>query len=187
MSQELFIYDVIQHGWEQEPKGYEANAKHVLSHLSKNLFKGFQNPEEVAAEIAPDSVMYALRLARWNCVEPIIGMDKLVVDNSHIGVVEKAAADFLDLPPHQVGYLAATVALARHVHGYDHDRMHESAIREQPQVVQEVGGLLLYSANLQADEMNFDLPQAFANRLGYLRDIFGIPEPEPGMYQLGFE
>lgn len=187
MSKELFVYDVVQHGWEQEPNGYEANAKHVLSHLAKNLFKDFNSRKVVAGEIAPDSVMYALRLARWNRVEPVIGVDQLIVDKSHADAAEEAATDFLGIPLHQVSYMAATAALARHVHGYDHARDRESAIRVQPQFVQEVGGLLLYSANLQAGQMHFDLSQTFVNRLGHLRNIFGIPEPEPGMYLFGSE
>ena len=43
---ELFVYDVTQKGWEQEPFGFTANAQHLLTHLVKDGFsKDFNDPE----------------------------------------------------------------------------------------------------------------------------------------------
>jgi len=65
----LYTYDVAQGAWEQEPNGFKANANHVLTHLAKSLVaKNFGDAHTNKTEIAPDSVQYALRLARWSSV-----------------------------------------------------------------------------------------------------------------------
>ena len=177
LSRELYVYDVLQQGWQQELKGYELNAKHTLTHLSKNFIKNFRDARVLAEEIAPDSVMYALRLARWNCVDPIITPGDMLVDNGHLQDAGSMAARFPGIPLHQAAYIAATTALGGHTHGFDHDEFHELTVTHQPYAVREIGGLLLYSASLQAEEASFDLPEAFSNRLANLRTHFGMPEP----------
>jgi hypothetical protein len=57
----LWVYDVSDQAWEQEPNGFEVNASHVLTHLSKALWsKDFSDSNVVRTEIAPDSLQYAL-------------------------------------------------------------------------------------------------------------------------------
>ena len=192
LSYELWLYDNAQHGWEQEPNGFEANAKHTLVHLSKNLVKDFSDETILAKEIAPDSVFYALRLARWNSVLPLVTAGQLEVEDTHLATTQATAERLPGLSLHQAGYIAATAALARHVHGYDHAKDLENTVAAQPPAVREVGGLLLYSAQLQAEQADFDLESACNNRLVRLRNLFGIAYPtvvetENGSQSLSFE
>jgi len=175
MTMELWLYDDVQHGWEQNPNGFEANAKHTLFHLTKNLVKDFADEQTLAEEIAPDSAMYALRLTRWNAIQPFVLATELSIEDTHVSVAETVAQRFSGIPLHQASYIAATSAVARHVHGYDHRDEYEETVAAQPELAKEAGGLLLYSAQLQAQQVGFDLEEAVYGRLSALRELFGIP------------
>lgn len=174
-ASKLWVYDVLQQAWEQEPNGFEANAHHVLTHLTRTLWnKDFKDEVTVKTEIAPDSLQFALRLIRWGELPP----HRLFAMNDPFGVIERATEQKnLDVPVHQVAFLQGTAILAEHLHALGHSSEREEAIKTRQSSVIGSGAVLMASAQYQAEEFGFDLIEAFDDRLAALRERFNIPDP----------
>jgi hypothetical protein len=178
-AEKLYVYDVEQGAWEQEPHGFEANAKHVLTHLAKDIVnKDFSSPELVQTAIAPDSMQYALRLGRWAGVEP---QDMLVSPGDEWNVRRLIARQVSrhrgSVIVHATAFAEAMGELASNLHDLDHASTREVAIASRQDAMRETGRLLVNSARLQAEGHQFDLMEAFDARLAHLRERFGIPQP----------
>ncbi|MEK7603129.1 MAG: hypothetical protein AAB459_02720 [Patescibacteria group bacterium] len=178
-AEKLRVYDVDQKGWEQEPNGFVANARHVLAHLVKDLAtKDFTDEVLVRTAIAPDSVQYSLRLLRWGRVDvkrlANIANGPLLADSyitaRHVNTSKKM------IPFNRV--LRATGYLAQNLHDLDHEQEKGVAEEQRQDAVLRAAGLLAISALSQAGAFNFDLVEAFDTRLASLRERFGIPDPE---------
>lgn len=176
MDEQLRVYDVDQHGWEQEGMGFDANATHVLLHLIKaKIDKNFADPEVVQTELAPDAIQYGLRLGRWADQTPSQLADAQAepLQQFHQELVA----------PHTptIGRPAmreAIATLARHLHDRGHAKTEAGALTNRPAVARTAAGLLLVCASLQADAFGFSLPDAFDARLAALRKRFGIAPPK---------
>jgi len=175
MRQKLDYYDVVQHGWEQEHNGFEANAKHVLAHLTKDLMsKNYVQEHQVRTEIAPDLLQHGLRLQRWAGIEPgalpvewrdsRANTDKI---KHHLGGLSTQVAILLE----------ANAVLANNMHALDHQKDRPAAEASRYESIGRASGLLICSAEFQAELFNFDLCQAFDDRLAALRKRFKIPQP----------
>jgi hypothetical protein len=175
IDRELNIYDVVRGGWEHEEMGYEFNANHVLKHLARDISrKDFYDPTTVETQIAPDSLQYAFRLARWtglrrDLLEPRVETGDQILDFAslrRIGTNRVAAHEL------------ALSQLADHLHAFDHVDSRKEGLGERLLAAKNVGRLLVYSAGSSAHEFGFNLRSTFTNRLIELRDRFDIPQPE---------
>lgn len=174
-AEKLRVYDVIQGGWEHDPDPYLVNASHILLHLSKGMTaKSFADPDTSANSIAPDHMQHALRLGRWiDC--PV---DDLIPTNEQKHVTEELAQSFGSMPMHQVAAIEASATLASNLHDLDHDSSQMKGEGSVPLTAMRASRFLLYSVELQAEEHDFDMFEAFDARLANLRERFDIPEPE---------
>lgn len=175
MAEKLHVYDVDQGAWEQEGNGFEANARHVLTHLAKDVVgKDFTDVDLVRGAIAPDSIQYALRLSRWAGV----GVSEIV----EVTEVEEIARDFVEmdrvgLPWGFPSFAGAVNILAQNLHDIDHAKTREDALRGTYDAMRSTSRLLVNSASIQSHQHGFSLVDAFDARLATLRNRFGIPEP----------
>ncbi len=165
LAEKLFSYDVIQNAWEHERRGFEINARHVLTHLAKDLVgKQFTSSYEAQTAIAPDCMQYALRLCRWAHIAPRLMFDADCNDAS------------LETE-HFVAFAKATGVLAENLHDLDHKTTNNGAILQRTDMVKKTASLLMRCAQLQSKQYGFDLIQAFDQRLACLRERYGIPHP----------
>lgn len=182
LAGKLKIYDVMQGGWEQEDRSFIANATHVLTHLSKDIVdKDFGDPSLVESAIAPDALMYAIRLGRWTRQEA----DVLLPTVETYARVDELAdrLSLSSLPTNRLSFMEATATVARHLHDTGHSNSRELVKEERESMAQSAGGFLVQCANLQAEQYDINLVEAFDARLSSLRERFGIPElpaPEQG-------
>jgi hypothetical protein len=178
MNGQLQVYDVDQQGWEQEGRGFDANATHVLLHLIKaEADKSFADAEVVQTELAPDAAQYALRLGRW------AGLRPTQLHGAQAELLPRFQQELLVPHTLMVGRAAlreAVTVMARNLHDRGHAKTEAAALADQPASAQTAAGLLLVCANLQADVFGFSLPAAFTARLAGLRERFGIPQPDGG-------
>lgn len=177
LAEKLRVYDVTQGAWEHEPNSFEANARHVLTHLSKDLVgKDFSDIDLVRGAIAPDSVQYALRLSRWASV-----------DTSEIANITQKEEDLrdiaqdglVDLPWGFASFAGAVGVLAQNLHDFDHANTKEKAIIDTFNSMRSASRLLINSASIQSYQYGFPIIEAFDARLTTLRNRFDIPEPAP--------
>ncbi len=160
----LYIYDVEQKGWEQEPNSFTANAAHTLTHLVKDGHrKDFVNAELASKAIAPDNLMYALRFIRWGNLD----------SNEVLGLAKKQESS----NPKWL-HAEAVSCLAELLHEEDHASAREQAISERVKKLAGLTALLVASADAHARECNVRLEHAFRDRLQGLRVRFNIPEVE---------
>src|SRR3989344_8062446 len=171
-AEKLKFYDVNQHGWEQEPNGFKANAEHVLTHLDQDVIrKDFYDPEVVLSAIAPDSLQYSFRLMRWTR-QPLHTLEYRDSTNEHI----KESADRLRIPNlARVARMASAGNLASHLHNLGHNNERQSARATRKESMSRVAAMLITSAELQAEQYDFDPIEAFNTRLSFLRQRYGIP------------
>jgi len=177
MNESLRVYDVVQGVWEQEPNGPEANMRHVLTHLSKDLIgKDFTDKELVRTAIAPDSVAYGLRLGRWADLET----SELV----HMTAVEEDARNQAEsglpqLPNGFASFAGGMSILAQYLHELDHEKTRsDMQTRFATQTTMtSAARLLINSASIQSFQYGFTLVDAFEARLDSLRTRFKVPKP----------
>ena len=163
----LYVYDVEQQGWEQEPNGIQANLAHTLTHLVKDAYrKDFLSPQLVEEAIAPDNLMYALRLVRWGNL-PLSDVLKDPVSKRTQG--DESAWDF---------HAQASDTIADLIHEEDHTSSREGAVAQSSGKLNKAASLLISSAQRQSTDYGFDLEKSFMERLGQLRIRFNIPEPK---------
>lgn len=171
----LYTYDVTQGAWEQEPNGFEANAKHVLSHLVKDLItKDFNDPETVREEIAPDSLQYALRFARWADLSPT----DIAYQERDKKIVDSTVTKLGGVATHFAAFAEGAGTLARNLHDLDHASKRVEALEWRRPFMMVTSRMLMLSADLASETFDFDLVEAFDTRLAVLRVRFDIPEPE---------
>lgn len=174
-DRELFTYDVVQAGWEQEQNGFTANAEHMLMHLVKDGFrKDFSDQELVINSIAPDNLMYALRIARWagsispkKLVTPIY--DFMSFDYNFSPNFDK------DSNMAYAAHRAATDTLADLVHEESHASSAEAARPERINKALRCSRFLVASCEFHLEDFEFNLRESFVNRLSHLRERFSIP------------
>ncbi len=176
-AEQLHVYDVDQGAWEQEPNGFEANVGHVLTHLAKDLTgKNFNDRVLVRSAIAPDSIQYGLRLARWSRINiaDLVDMDEAEED---IRAEVENGFDSNELPFGFASFAGAMRTLAVHLHDINHESTREGALSNRPASMLSAARLLIDSASIQSFQFDFSLEEAFDARLSFLRDRFGIPHP----------
>ena len=179
ISERLYVYDVVQGGWEQEPNGFEANVAHVLTHLAKDLSgKDFTDPKTIKESIAPDSVQYGLRLSRWANIS-VEDIDPKADGDPNL---ERIASGLGHASLSLAAYSAGMGELASQLHdrGHKSDRVN-AILRRSPQM-KMASSMLIYSANLYAEQYDFDLEKAFDTRLAGLRVRFRISEPDEQLF-----
>ncbi len=175
LAEKLYVYDVEQGGWEQEPNGIRSNMEHVLTHLAKDITgKDFNDKHTVRTAIAPDLLQYGLRFRRWAGLKP----EEVLPTDEQVHTTQSLESRFSGIPMHQVVYFEAVATTARGLHDLGHDKERAVAEANLPLVALNAARLLIYSAQLQSEQYDFDLVESFANRLTTLRKRFGIPQPE---------
>lgn len=158
----LYIYDVEQQGWEQEPNGIQANLAHTLTHLVKDAYrKDFLNSQLVQEAIAPDNLMYALRFVRWGSLPLLEVLKDSLSDRSAQDLHAEASDTIADL-----------------LHEEDHRSSREGAVAQRNNKLNKAASLLISSAQKQSAEYGFDLEKSFMERLRQLRIRFNIPDPK---------
>jgi hypothetical protein len=178
LAERLRVYDVDQAAWEQEPNGFEANASHVLTHLAKDLVgKNFADANLVRTAIAPDSVQYGLRLARWSGI-PVADLVRVTGVEEDIRNEVEESFDFRKLPWGFASFAGGMRTLAIHLHDIDHQSERDDAMRYMHTSMRSASRLLINSASIQAHQLDFSLTNAFNDRLAFLRNRFGIPQPQ---------
>jgi hypothetical protein len=175
LAHKLHVYDIDQGAWEQEGNGFEANARHVLTHLAKDVVtKDFSDEDLVRGAIAPDSIQYALRLSRWAGVET----DEILELTQKEEDIRDTAEDGLrDLPWGYASFAGAVGVLAGNLHDLDHASARDGAVRGTHKAMRSASRLLLNSASIQSYQYGFSITEAFDNRIAVLRRRFSIPEP----------
>lgn len=174
LTEELRVYDVDQGGWEHENEGLVFNSMHVLKELVRARRKDVLDPLIVEGDLAPDSVQYALRFGRWADIDigqmlPTTDTDMEADSHSGLNKYHKTRLG---------GWALAEIKLADFTHMLDHASERDKAISTAPNSLAKVSRFLLYFAESSADEFDFDLADAFRNRLTGLRERFEIPEPD---------
>lgn len=173
-NRRLRAYDVDQRGWEQEPNGFTANTSHILTHMVMTLAsKDFTDPVVVRTDIAPDSVMHALRLLRWANLGPLDAIHETTL----IGEANNLAKRFGRVGLSTALFIEANGILATHIQDLGHQSTRERAVDNTKTAISKVSGRLINSAQRQAKSHGFNLVEAFDARLVQLRERFGIPEP----------
>ncbi|MEI9914456.1 MAG: hypothetical protein WDN66_05855 [Candidatus Saccharibacteria bacterium] len=148
---------------EQEGNGFEANTRHVLTHLAKDVaLKDFSDPELVETEIAPDAVQYALRLGRWSGVRT---SDMTELTEKEDAVVDSIYSRMESLPFGLAPYIGAMGILAKNLHDSDHKKDREVALGRTYGDMRSASRLLVYAATTQAHQLGFGLVSAFDKRL----------------------
>ena len=177
LAEKLFVFDVVQGAWEHEAKGPGANARHVLTHMTKSLItKDFLNPEVVRDEIAPDSLQYALRFGRWINLG-VVEITKLTNKEERARSGAEMNIGY-DTPWGFPSFVGATGLLAGHLHDLDHKSTRAASRLKTPEMLRSVARLLFNSASIQAFQFGFELDDAFDARLATLRTRFEIPNPQ---------
>ena len=178
LAEKLRVYDVVQGAWEQEPNGFEANAGHVLTHLAKDIVgKNFNDPELVRTAIAPDSLQYGLRLARWSGI-PVAGLVSVTMEEEHTRSGVERSMDYRKLPWGFASFAGGMQTLAQHLHEVGHKSTRDEAVYHTQASMRSASRLLINSASIQAHQLGFSFTGAFDDRLAFLRNRFGIPEPQ---------
>lgn len=169
------MYDVVQAGWEQEQNGFTPNAEHLLTHLVKDGFrKDFSDQELVLSSIAPDNLMYALRIARW---AGSISPKKLVTPvYDFMSIDGNTSPNYgTDANRALASHRAATDTLADLIHDESHASTTEVAKSERINKALRCSRFLVASCEFHLEDFEFDLRESFENRLSHLRERFGIP------------
>lgn len=175
-ADKLYVYDVLQKGWEQEPNGAHANAMHVLTHLTKDLVrKDFGDKQTVQEEIVPDAIQYAIRLARWSNSDVEDLVPKV---NGPEGVAIHAAKQLGGMITSAAAWAEAAGYLASNLHDIDHANKRESAVTRQAGSMIAAGQMLITCAELASEQYSVNSIEAFDSRLSQLRERFGIPQPD---------
>lgn len=176
-SEKLRVYDVEQRAWEQEPNGFVANASHVLTHLTKDLLgKNFDDKDLVRTAIAPDSLQYGLRLARWSGIHVADLVSMTMVEEEIRSQVEESL-NYSKLPWGFASFAGGVRVLSMHLHDLGHIKEKDRALLARQDAMRSASRLLIDSASIQAHQSGFPLSKAFDNRLASLRERFGIPQP----------
>jgi hypothetical protein len=174
-AEKLYVYDVEQRGWEQEGRGFEVNAHHVLTHLVKeSLNKNFSDPDVVSGEIAPDAMQYAIRLGRWSGLET---SDLMPYAKGARYIAEHAGLRVGTVPVHWAAHAEAAGKLASNLHDLGHVAIREEAVGNRGGSMIYVARQLITCAEVAAETYGFDPLVAFDDRLAQLRERFGIPQP----------
>lgn len=175
-NSKLFVYDVSQRGWEQEPNGFEANIRHTLTHLAKDAFrKNFGDASLVQDAIAPDNLMYALRIARWGNVLP----KQIVASDTSAQIATSKKLEYFNSLPESLGtHLTAIDAVADLIHEEDHTSSNQEALANRFNKVLYASRLLIMSVNQQIEQFDFNIEDSLDSRLFELRTRFKIPQPE---------
>jgi hypothetical protein len=170
----LLAYDVVDKGWEHERKAPKFNLTLVLKHLARDLVtEHFDMELAVRPRIAPDSIAYALRLMRWTR-QPSINIRR----EEDSVVRTKLATTKLHPDNRALNAFAAGVGqLSMYLRDTDHPKDRKKAQLNRDKTIARAAGLLVISAEMQADVFGFDLVEAFDNRIDNLREHFGLPEP----------
>lgn len=173
MSMDLEVYDADQNGWEHEAKGLEFNLNHTLKELVRARRKDFYDPDVVRAELAPDAMQFALRLARWTGFKR-----ELVLPGAQTESYVNAYATRIRTAARRIGAFAAgEVMLANYTHKLDHASEREEAIQTKFIHLPPVSKALMLFALDSANEFDFNPRNSFVKRLSDLRERFGIPQP----------
>lgn len=188
MAEKLYVYDVVQDGWEHDPEGshpksVEHNLKHVGEHLAGVLaLKDFFDAGVVQRELVPDFMQYGLRIARWGDINPrdlIGGGNPYIPEARQINKRLSVRNDDRTLPVVSLIY-ANGILLGRQMHDEDHDDIRTNAMLLRNERLTDVSSILVRTA-LFGDAWHgdkFDVEQVFDARLAALRDRFDIPQPE---------
>lgn len=189
LADKLRVYDVDQCGWEGDPEGPKpktviANLTHVVFHLSDVIErKDFSNREVVCDKVAPDAIQYSLRIARWGslAIEQIIPSEqqRYAYDTATTLGISTSHESYLDLA--LSSFVRANGTLARQLHDEDHASTKETALTKRSSSLSDTAALLIQCATVQSSRGEFDLTEAFDDRLANLRQRFGISEPTSTM------
>jgi len=171
----LQAFDVDESGWLTEPSSLAIKVAHTLTHLEEDLAEqDFNNPFDAEWCLAPDAVMFAIRLGRWTgqvegqLAEGYSTINVLLPTPEQASIVSSLSRDLPPILPQQVAFAEAATTLKNHLRERDSNDELASARR--------AARLLLYSADLQAEEHDFFLFRAFDARLASLRSGLEVPQ-----------
>lgn len=175
LSEKLTYYDVDQRGWEGESSGFEANAHHVLTHLVKDLAnKDYCSAKVQEEELAPDALMYGIRLRRWVAIPTDEEFLDLGPENQAGSIVHRLGGELILSAAFTI---EAAGVLSTHLHDIDHAKTHEEAKANRYKKIGRTADLLILSSQVAAFEHGFDIRQAFEDRLSVIRRRSNIPQP----------
>lgn len=173
-AQELYVYDVVQEGWVHEPRGLEVNVGHVLTHLTKSyLSKNFMDRDEVRTAVAPDSVQYALRFARWTGSEPA-ELAGPTSDEKRQTVIDNLG---FALTTNPIDFMVATGLVGESLHELGHISYEEADSDEIKLKLIRAGRFLTRYALGKAIYYGFDFKESFDARLAEVRHLSRKGEP----------
>ncbi len=165
MYEKLQVYDVDQRGWAHEHNGVGFNLKHVVLHIVDVLDrKDFSDSKAVESNIAPDSLQYALRLARWG------GLATRMIPGSVSEEEATTGPNYKAMEPDYAALLKANGEVGRLAHDFDHADREVKLTPDVSARFYRPAGFLIYSAEHQANSYGFDLEAAFDERLANLRE-----------------
>ncbi len=172
MNKNLRYYDVVQGGWQHESKGADFSLMHCLSELVRAQSKNFFDSRTTQKVLAPDSMHFALRIARWTRFP-----EEEVIPNEQTRK-SVMAHKRLWMTPLRIGaYSLAETNLAQYVHDLAEPEIELAARESRHDKLSEVSRALMYFALQSAEEFVFDPITAFNDRLADLRHKKGIVQP----------
>lgn len=177
LAEHVRIFDVEQRGWKFETHGPDVSAQHALSRLVEVIFyNDFSDVEQVEPVVAPESVIWAMRFARWGEVPTadITAIQPHLIDEVHPG----SQWEPLAVAPGGIYHLRATMLLSGYINGLGGTAEERELTRaKRSETMAAVAQRLMLSADEQAAEYSLQLPGLVHDRLTGLREYFGIPEP----------
>lgn len=186
-AERIKTFDVDEGKWPAEAEGFEENAARTLAHLEADLaWRDFSNRHDVEWRLAPDAVRFAIRLGRWTgqsdglLVEepPYPAINILMPTPEQVSVVNFLSRDLDGVPPHQVAFAEAVATIDDHLHAHADPGRQKEAADGKLYTARRAARLLLYAADLQAEEYDFDLFRALDLQMGAAQVHTGNPEFE---------
>ncbi len=161
-AERLKAFDADERGWYTEPNGFVLNASHLLVYMQEDITEqDFTHPLDCERRLAPDAVIFALRLGRWTGQA-----GSMLTPTPDTALVSHSLAKrFPALPRHQLAFVEATRTLRDHVYERRHPLTFDASIHDETSSARRAARLLMHSADLQAEEYGFYLSWAFDERL----------------------
>ncbi len=182
MRDKLDVYDVDQHGWEQETNGFIPNILSTISYLDDTTwFKDLTVKNVISEEVAPDMLQFALRLSRW----ADFAVSGLVPRGTETDAyIDRFAGNYPKTVTNRKDIIAINGARALLSTELIDDTQRQAVNKETTSVIKKrivskhAGRLLVFAAQFQADHEDANLVDLFDSRLAMQREINGIINPE---------
>lgn len=157
-AEKLRVHDAEHEPWWLKSDDFVTNALGALCYMgyaTKNTGKKFTNPRTVESLIAPDATRFAIRLGRWTGQANRI----LVPTPEHPAIVRTLARESAKIPLHQVAFTRAVTTIMGNLYDHANSDKQTEARDGVLFTARSAARHLLYAADLQAEQYDFDLFQ----------------------------